>query len=409
MSMSREEKKDYYKSSEWRDKREEVFYYKGKFCYSCETVKGITVHHSEKNHGNEKIDDLYPLCNKCHTELHQLVHLGIIPDDNNTVKNYLMLKKFMNIEEFIKKYKKIETPVFKNVAVAFRNGHKTIMSENEFEKILHKKQIIQEFKAYKEKNNAKSFLNSISKIKNQFVVSLCRNGHIYIYKAENFDKNKKLKSLKYRIVNNYVSALNIKKDFLRIEEIQDFSIENRIIVRTEYGFKGLSGLLFEISDLIENDFIVLKNKNENVKFFKQTPQNQIKIFESLLNENSQEIEIKDGTSKGNKKKKNKFSKSNNSSTAPTPTITVGSLGNNFTVQSKKSLFDKRFEVAKSNGNTVYTGEKPKKGYFITISNSGKVRMYPYSDFNKIEKTKAVFYCTTEIVARNMKNSLAKII
>lgn len=63
--------KMYLKSPQWKQKREQVFAHYGKRCYACKTYRGpIQVHHLSYAHfGNERIDELRPLCIKCHREV----------------------------------------------------------------------------------------------------------------------------------------------------------------------------------------------------------------------------------------------------------------------------------------------------------------------------------------------------
>ena len=71
--------KDYINSPEWRRKREQ--YWQSKLssnCYCCDTPrhKGMHLHHrTYKNLGNERLMDLVPVCQACHSEIHKL-HRG---------------------------------------------------------------------------------------------------------------------------------------------------------------------------------------------------------------------------------------------------------------------------------------------------------------------------------------------
>lgn len=59
---------EYMRSPRWQKKRQTVFNYYGKRCYACRTTKGhIHVHHLDYSRlGNERLQDLMPLCADCH-------------------------------------------------------------------------------------------------------------------------------------------------------------------------------------------------------------------------------------------------------------------------------------------------------------------------------------------------------
>lgn len=55
----------------WRHKREQAFKEHGAYCQRCFTTQSLDVHHlTYKRLGNERMDDLAPLCRACHDELH---------------------------------------------------------------------------------------------------------------------------------------------------------------------------------------------------------------------------------------------------------------------------------------------------------------------------------------------------
>lgn len=61
----------YLKSHAWQVKRQQVFNYYGKRCYACKTRVGpIQVHHLTYEHlGRERLDEVRPLCVRCHREV----------------------------------------------------------------------------------------------------------------------------------------------------------------------------------------------------------------------------------------------------------------------------------------------------------------------------------------------------
>lgn len=77
--------KKYIRSTAWRNKRKQYFESKmyntyptgkaaGKFvCYVCGSDDNLQLHHrTYKRLGNERINvDLVPVCQKCHTNIHQ--------------------------------------------------------------------------------------------------------------------------------------------------------------------------------------------------------------------------------------------------------------------------------------------------------------------------------------------------
>lgn len=62
----------YIASPEWQEKRKEVFEHKWCACEACGSTKYLHIHHGTyRRLYNEKIEDLFVLCGKCHTELHE--------------------------------------------------------------------------------------------------------------------------------------------------------------------------------------------------------------------------------------------------------------------------------------------------------------------------------------------------
>lgn len=64
-------KKDYLASTQWKQKRKEVFKHYGYKCYSCGSTSNLEVHHEHYNtFTEESVHDLKPLCRSCHQLLH---------------------------------------------------------------------------------------------------------------------------------------------------------------------------------------------------------------------------------------------------------------------------------------------------------------------------------------------------
>ncbi len=63
---------DYIKSERWKLKRMQAFQYHGIYCKSCKLKIGAHMHHIHyKNLGHEGMEDLIPLCEECHEQLHK--------------------------------------------------------------------------------------------------------------------------------------------------------------------------------------------------------------------------------------------------------------------------------------------------------------------------------------------------
>lgn len=63
--------KEYLNSEEWEAKRQDVFRYKGRRCLICGKAKKVQVHHlTYERFGHEDIDDLAPVCERCHKLIH---------------------------------------------------------------------------------------------------------------------------------------------------------------------------------------------------------------------------------------------------------------------------------------------------------------------------------------------------
>jgi len=64
---------DYINSFQWKDVRRKAINFYGDFCQACQIKhKSLDVHHKTyKNFGkNEPVEELIPLCRRCHTQLH---------------------------------------------------------------------------------------------------------------------------------------------------------------------------------------------------------------------------------------------------------------------------------------------------------------------------------------------------
>lgn len=73
MRIPKKQYDKYIASEEWKLKREEVFLIKWRACEKCKTKSNLCIHHwTYVRLGNELIDDLFVLCNKCHFDLHEL-------------------------------------------------------------------------------------------------------------------------------------------------------------------------------------------------------------------------------------------------------------------------------------------------------------------------------------------------
>lgn len=55
----------------WEEKRKWIIECSGSYCQKCQSTKKLNVHHLNYiNLGNEGINDVIVLCNKCHQEEH---------------------------------------------------------------------------------------------------------------------------------------------------------------------------------------------------------------------------------------------------------------------------------------------------------------------------------------------------
>lgn len=70
----RKEYLEYLESVEWEKKRQRTFMFKGEECEVCGDKKNLHIHHATyDNFKNEKDEDLFVLCKKCHKEYHSFI------------------------------------------------------------------------------------------------------------------------------------------------------------------------------------------------------------------------------------------------------------------------------------------------------------------------------------------------
>lgn len=74
---------EYLKSKEWQDKRNEVFELKGRQCQKCQSTTNLRIHHGTyANIYNEKLEELFVLCENCHDEYHRRFPIASLPRMN---------------------------------------------------------------------------------------------------------------------------------------------------------------------------------------------------------------------------------------------------------------------------------------------------------------------------------------
>lgn len=67
----RQEYEQYLTSHAWKEFRRKAFAFYGKKCILCDSTTLVEVHHKHyRNFKNEKIEDVIPLCQKCHAKHH---------------------------------------------------------------------------------------------------------------------------------------------------------------------------------------------------------------------------------------------------------------------------------------------------------------------------------------------------
>jgi 5-methylcytosine-specific restriction endonuclease McrA len=89
--VSRSEYNAYMQSSQWSRRRSRYFETHRKVCKACGVIRSIELHHKTYARlGNERDQDLVPLCHRCHLSLHR--------SQKKTGKNLWILT-----EEFVRK------------------------------------------------------------------------------------------------------------------------------------------------------------------------------------------------------------------------------------------------------------------------------------------------------------------
>ena len=66
---------EYLKSDEWKELKNKCLEKYGNVCSFCGINKGIQVHHTtydRKNWSNQKVNNLYPVCERCHGEIFRI-------------------------------------------------------------------------------------------------------------------------------------------------------------------------------------------------------------------------------------------------------------------------------------------------------------------------------------------------
>ena len=64
--------KRYLQSDEWKEKREKIMVFWDFKCALCFSPRGLQVHHrTYARVGNERLQDLILLCNRCHGKFHE--------------------------------------------------------------------------------------------------------------------------------------------------------------------------------------------------------------------------------------------------------------------------------------------------------------------------------------------------
>ena len=149
----------YIHSNEWIEFKNKYYSCHKKCCFVCKTNKNIHLHHKTyKNFKNEKYEDVIPLCENCHSKIHEKLKNNSIKENNKILvelKNNITNKSNKKIkqrsscekEQFIPK---IINRKNKNSNLCLIN----IFSEIEIEKnkIRTKRKITKSIKKFKKKN-----------------------------------------------------------------------------------------------------------------------------------------------------------------------------------------------------------------------------------------------------------------
>lgn len=92
--------KEYIKSDEWKNKREEIFLLKWRFCEKCKSKNNLVIHHgSYLSLWHEKEKHLFVLCNYCHSLFHKKYWIKDL---------YRATQSFIFWKEYIPKKKRIK-------------------------------------------------------------------------------------------------------------------------------------------------------------------------------------------------------------------------------------------------------------------------------------------------------------
>ena len=70
---------EYIKSEVWRQKRDNVLVFWSGRCAICNSPDNIQVHHrTYERLGQERLSDLIPLCDDCHSLFHHKMRMGLV-------------------------------------------------------------------------------------------------------------------------------------------------------------------------------------------------------------------------------------------------------------------------------------------------------------------------------------------
>lgn len=122
-------------SAGWKKKSKEALTYYGKFCRACNSTEQIDIHHllyGDSFGGQEKLEDLIPLCRTCHEEVHLLYKKEHYHPKNHTIR--------MVTSDFIDK-RNIELNINRNLDNITKNDEKVFVKRIPYNKA-HIKQYI---------------------------------------------------------------------------------------------------------------------------------------------------------------------------------------------------------------------------------------------------------------------------
>lgn len=84
---------EYIRSSEWRNKKKEIFGIKWNSCEKCGSCSNIVIHHwSYASLWFEKINHVFVLCSICHSEFHSIYW---IHDILRATKAFILWKEYI--------------------------------------------------------------------------------------------------------------------------------------------------------------------------------------------------------------------------------------------------------------------------------------------------------------------------